>query len=181
MLQHVSVSHIRKTFSHRRCIRQRRHAGPSEKTGAWDKSVESYCTSTRPGQKEEADHGRCAIGKCGVSYSRHRHEATYDLKNMTSIIATFLSLYCCKKIQCLPAETCFQLYWKEKEADRECKGRGFVVSVMSKTANGSDQTKLNVDSAHNCVQKCAVVLQYVTDHVHNLLYWLSKWDPRIWT
>ncbi len=35
------------------------------------------------------------IGKCGLSYRGHSHEATYDLKTWLSIMVTFLSSYSC--------------------------------------------------------------------------------------
>lgn len=131
------------------------------------------------------------IGKCGLSYRGHRHEAAYNLENMAVNHGKFLELILLlsKYDVCLQEHVSDCIEKSKKQMGS--KGRGSLVTMMSKTTANKvtevirmliQQTiavevrkagmfSIQMDTTQDLTSKdqCAVVLRYVTDVVHERL------------
>lgn len=131
------------------------------------------------------------IGKCGLSYRGHSHEATNDLEITAINHGNFLELILLlsKYDVCLQEHVSDCIEKKKKQV--RTKGRGSMVTLMSKTTvnkvvelirNMIQQTiavevrkagmfSIQIDTTQDLTSKdqCAVVLRYVTDVVHEKL------------
>lgn len=131
------------------------------------------------------------IGKCGLSYRGHRHEAAHNLENIAINHGNFLELILLlsKYDVCLQEHVsdCIQKSKKQMGS----KGRGSLVTMMSKTTakkvievirmliqqkiaaevRKAGMFSIQMDTTQDLTSKdqCAVVLRYVTDAVHERL------------
>lgn len=133
------------------------------------------------------------IGKCGLSYRGDKAEAAYTLEDTAVNHGNFLELVILlsRYDLCLQQHISSCIEQSKKHHDTDAKGRGSLVTLLSKDIVGkvvdalsqvikgtiSDEVReaglfsVQIDTTQDVTSKdqCAIIVRYVTDVVHERL------------